>query len=411
MYAASNLSIATIPLLASILSLALQLPLGVARGQEDRIEAPQRTRRGVDEGNSRRETDEFRDERGRTRSSTRREAPDDAREDMDRDDAKVEIGRTERTRARASTLRRGEFEEGRADETGEPGAVERIDNGVERDSVAFHRGRGDRSAASTGAGSGGLKAPDLGIWFKRGSSDLLIIDALSRDGAIAQFGFLEGDRIVSVNGQRVTKERDFLNVLMSDDVRGQRVPIVVIRDSRRQLVYVRPELLVSDAAAVVDPLDRLGIVLDDRYVDRMIVWRVLPRSPAYYAGIRAGDVITTFDGVEVVDAGDFVRQIEVIDSENVPVGVRRNQRDLELAVDLRITPVVAAEVIPPAVPRNEALDDLRPDPYSDRRLSPRPDVPPGMRVPGGEVGRERGPITPATSGPAPTTPMRTGFPR
>ena len=271
--------------------------------------------------------------------------------------------------------------------------------------------RDSRTVAAGGGSAGSVRAPDLGIWFQRGAGKLLIIDALSRSGAIAQFGFLEGDRIVSVNGQRVTTERDFIHVLTADDVRGHRVPVVVVRDGRRQLIYVRPELLITDAAAHIDPLDRLGVVLDDRYVSQLVVWRVLPRSPAYYAGIRPGDVIHTFDDVEVVDAGELVRMIDATDSDDVVIGIRRNQDDVTAAVELRPAQAAVVEALPPAIPRNEALDDLRPDPYSDRRLTPRPDVPPGMRVPGGEVGRERGPITPSTSGGSPTTPMRIGFPR
>lgn len=270
----------------------------------------------------------------------------------------------------------------------------------------------DRRAGSAEVRLGALVAPDLGIWFRRASGDLLIIDALSQRGAIAQFGFLEGDRIVSVNGQRVTSERQFLNVLLADEVRAKRVPIVVVRDARRQLIYVRPALLMGEITeAVVDPLDRLGIVLDDRYVERIVTWQVLPRSPAYYAGLRPGDVIYSFDGLEIADAGDFVRLIDEVADADVAIGVRRNQEDVELTVDLREAPKTRELALPPAIPRNETFDDLRPDPYSDRRLSPRPDVPPGMRIPGGEVGRERGPITPATSGPTPTTPMRPGFPR
>ncbi len=263
-----------------------------------------------------------------------------------------------------------------------------------------------------GQGIQGLRAPDVGLWFRRGTGNTLIVDAVAGSGAIAQFGLREGDRIVSVHGQKVTSERDFLNVLLDEKLRSYRVPVVVIRDARRRLVYVRPETLVREASEpVVDPLDRLGVVLDDRYVDRLVVWRVLPRSPAYYAGLRSGDVIYSFDGARTVDVGDLVRLLEDAEAPDIAIGIRRNQDDAELVVDLGQAAAVEEDALPPPLPRNETFDDIRPDPYSDRRLSPRPDVPPGMRVPGGEVGRERGPIAPATTGPTPTTPMRTGFPR
>ncbi|HUE72196.1 MAG TPA: PDZ domain-containing protein [Pirellulaceae bacterium] len=415
MHAVSNLTRGTMPTLASILALLMLFPLG-ARGQEDRTESSRQTP-DVDSEDATRESDPRREERSRPRPATRGEERDDGGDRFERtrensvDDA--DFQRRESTRGRAGSLRREEVEDRPDDEGRETDAREPAGAARGRESSATRRrSDGERSASTGGSNVSAFKSPDLGIWFQRGMGDLLIIDTLSRSGAIAQSGFLEGDRIVSVNGQRATSERQFLNLLLNDEHRGNRVPIVVIRDSRRQLIYVRPELLVGDVSAeVIDPLDRLGVVLDDRDIERMVVWRILPRSPAYYAGIRPGDVIAAFDGVEVVDAGDFVRQIEAADAEDIAVVVRRNQRDVDLVVDLRAAPIVAKQVLPPAVPRNTALDDLRPDPYSDRRLSPRPDVPPGMRIPGGEVGRERGPITPATSGPTPTTPMRPGFPR
>ena len=263
-----------------------------------------------------------------------------------------------------------------------------------------------------------LRGPDLGLWFDRRTRDGLVISNVASSGAIAQFGFREGDRLISVNGQRVASERDFLNYLFADDVVYERVPVVVLRDNRRRLIYVRPDVFVSQTA-VADPLDRFGIVLDDRYTDRIVIWRVLPRSPAYYAGIRAGDVLTALDGYRVDDAGDLVRLIQSTGAQNVAVEVSRNQQPRELYVDLAIAETVTQPrtslraTVEEPIDREGVFDDIRSvDPSVERRLRPRPDVPPGTRIPGGEVGRERGPIAPTgAEGGTPTTPMRLGFPR
>jgi len=75
---------------------------------------------------------------------------------------------------------------------------------------------------------------------------------------------------------------------------ADRVPVVVSRDGREETIYVQPSVLTEDYGYTeVDPMEQFGIVLDDRYDDRIVVWKVVPRSPAYYAGIREGDVITT----------------------------------------------------------------------------------------------------------------------
>ena len=120
----------------------------------------------------------------------------------------------------------------------------------------------------------------------------MISDVSSR-GPIAKLGFREGDRIVSVNGQRVAREEDFIQYLLRGDSR--RVKVIVLRDNREETIYVEPAVLIDDREYMeVDPLERFGIIVDDRYDDRIVVWRIIPRSPAYYAGFRPGDVIVKF---------------------------------------------------------------------------------------------------------------------
>ena len=273
---------------------------------------------------------------------------------------------------------------------------------------------GDRASADLRLDN--VRAADLGLWFRRQTRDGLVIADVAPSGVIGQYGFREADRIVSVNGLPVKSEVSFLEALLAQDVLHERVPIVMVRDGRRQIIYVRPEVFVTQLEAVsVDPLERLGIELDDRYTSRIVVWRVIARSPAYYAGIRAGDIIRAFDGQRVFDAGEFVRLLDRAEPTVTDVEVIRGQDVKSLAADLSIDRHIAkpqAVVVRP-MRMDRTFDDINSvDPYSDRRLSPRPDVRPGMRVPGGEVGRDRGPISPpgAALG-TPTTPPTTGVSR
>ena len=261
-----------------------------------------------------------------------------------------------------------------------------------------------------------LRAADLGLWFDRQTRHGLVISDVATSGAIAQFGFREGDQIVSINGLPVRIERDFVTTLLADETLHERVPVVVLRGGRRRIVYIRPDVFIAHLqAAPVDPLERFGVELDDRYATRIVVWRVLPRSPAYYAGIRSGDIISTFDGQRIFDAGEFVRLIDRAAPTRVELEVNRGQQVKLLDVDLAIAEALAEQ--PPVVERpmvmDRTFDDIGTvDPHSDRRLRPRPDVPPGMRIPGGEVGRDRGPISPAGAAlGTPTAPPVPGFSR
>ena len=289
-----------------------------------------------------------------------------------------------------------------------------VDEAVPRRGEALDRSerpeRRDSQRAAANVRVEDLRAADLGLWFERQTRDGLVIADVASSGAIGQFGFREGDRIVSVNGQPVRMEGDFVSLLLGEETLYDRLPVVVLRGGRRRIVYVRPEVFLTQLqAAAVDPLEQFGVELDDRYTSRIVVWRVLPRSPAYYAGIRAGDIITTIKGQRIFDAGEFVRLIDTAEPAMLEVQVIRGQQARDLYLDLSNAEALAAQrdvaERPTRVERTRG-DAVPVDPYSERRLSPRPDVPPGMRVPGGEVGRDRvGPISPpgAALG-TPTTP-------
>jgi hypothetical protein len=180
---------------------------------------------------------------------------------------------------------------------------------------------------------GDMRGPDIGLWFGRSSGSGLVIADISSKGAIAKVGFHEGDRIVSVNGRRVASEREFIDILFHSNV--NRVTVIVIRDGREQTIYIEPAVLVREYEVVeVDPLERFGIIVDDRYDDRIVVWRVIPRSPAYYAGFQPGDVVVTFGGRPYKTRIEFERGAREWKTGETNVEIRRGDRTRELSVDV-----------------------------------------------------------------------------
>ena len=173
-----------------------------------------------------------------------------------------------------------------------------------------------------------MRSADMGIWFDRSSRDALVISDVSTRGAIAKLGFREGDRIVSVNGRRVKREADFIEYLYADDVRNTRVKVIVLRDNAEETIIIEPNVFVEEYSTPTqqDPLERFGIILDDRYSDRLVIWKVIPRSPAYYSGMRAGDVITTFHGKPVKAHQEFVQTVQTMKPGPVDVVVDRNKQ-------------------------------------------------------------------------------------
>ncbi len=85
--------------------------------------------------------------------------------------------------------------------------------------------------------------------------------------------------------------------------------MIVLRDGREDVVYLEPTVFYADES-YDDDYTYFGVVLDDRYPDRLIVLRVYPDSPAFIAGLREGDEITTFHGQRLktcaISAGFFM---------------------------------------------------------------------------------------------------------
>jgi hypothetical protein len=252
-----------------------------------------------------------------------------------------------------------------------------------------------------------IRPADVGLWFGRSTGDGLIISDVATTGPMAslisRIGFREGDQIVAVDGNRVTRQDDFTRYLFADEVLHERVPVVVMRDDRRQTLYVEPIRLIEQVQVVQhDPLEQFGIILDDRYDDRIVVWRVIQRSPAFYAGIQPGDVITTFHGQRVTSPDRFVQLVQRTDPGMISLEVNRNERVRQLDVDF---PEFAGQAdrgmaLRPEFddPNVERLSERREDRIEDRRE---------FRQEGGSY------IAPPTYRPAPSTgPVRRAlFPR
>jgi len=206
-----------------------------------------------------------------------------------------------------------------------------------------------------------LRGPDIGLWFGRPVRGAgLVINDVATTGPIARLGFLEGDRIVSVNGQPVLSEPDFTRYLLSGETKP--VQVVVARDGRNETIVVDPNVFYQESLApAVEPLEQFGVVLDDRYDDRTVVWRVLPETPAFYAGFRPGDVITTAGGQPFTTRTQFERALAAMPAGEVPVQVRRGDRVRDLTVDVptfqRGVPHVSARPIAPGDARGELNND------------------------------------------------------
>jgi predicted metalloprotease with PDZ domain len=165
----------------------------------------------------------------------------------------------------------------------------------------------------------------------------LIVNDIGSSAIARTIGLRPRDQIVAVEDYRVASEDQFVRYLFDQDWRYDRVAVWVVRDDREVPVYVRPVDLIERLILVQsenDPLRTLGVVLDDRYDDELVVQRVLANSVAFRAGLRPGDVIVRFYGQRLSTPQQFVQILNRVNVAQAPIVVERDRRLREFQVSL-----------------------------------------------------------------------------
>jgi len=222
-----------------------------------------------------------------------------------------------------------------------------------------------------------LRSADLGLWFNQNTSVKgLVISDVASEGAIAKAGFKEGDRIVSINSKPVATQEEFMRLLLAEDLRDQQTSIVVMRDGKEHTLTVNPTLLVHEMA-VHDPLWRSGIVLDDKDPNRIVVRKVYPRTPAFYAGLRSGDVITGIRGQRIARLADLVQGF-VSGNGNVGLQINRGNRTRDLEINATEEGTELRTVLKPSTDSEDRLSakpsEIRVEVPADKKPTLNPDT-------------------------------------
>jgi len=174
------------------------------------------------------------------------------------------------------------------------------------------------------------RGADYGLWFGNQTNNGLIVSDIANNSVFSNVGLREGDRIVSINGQPVANETQFVQYLSSPTLGTQPVQVIVLRNGQQTTLTVQPNLL-TQGIVNHNPLYQYRLVLDNRNPNQIMVQQVYPRTPAYYAGIRQGDVITTLGGQNIATVNAFTQGLTQANG-NVALGITRSgqTRSLEM---------------------------------------------------------------------------------
>lgn len=191
------------------------------------------------------------------------------------------------------------------------------------------------SLQSNAALNANLRPADLGVWLnnQRGNTGLVVSD-IANASLFAQAGLLEGDRILSINGRPVTSDAQFVQMLLAPGQlsQSQNATIVVLRDGRQETLTLQPSLLARSVIAA-DPFYQTGLIVDQSNPNQLVVQQVFPRTAAFYAGLRPGDVITGLNGDAVTSADAFSRALTTAGGSDLALSINRNGQTRQLTLD------------------------------------------------------------------------------
>ena len=81
--------------------------------------------------------------------------------------------------------------------------------------------------------------PWLGLWIVPGGEEGVVVAGVSPRSPAIQAGFQRGDVILRINGEKVRGQEEFYRKLWQTKI-GQEVSLLVLRESRFQVITVRP---------------------------------------------------------------------------------------------------------------------------------------------------------------------------
>jgi S1-C subfamily serine protease len=203
---------------------------------------------------------------------------------------------------------------------------------------------GTRRDRISGPGTSAQSPRDLsrdfnfGGQFRAGEGGLTV-STVAEDGFFHNAGVLEGDRIMSVNGQEVASEADFRRLMMAGE---GRFPVIVMRNGERQEIFVNAADIAPGGRAVggteTSPGERKRAALGLWFYHTRHgahVTRVVPDSPAQRAGVQVGDFVVRINDVPYRDWRAASSQVTEAEPESMlTLHVWRDGRTIPLEAQL-----------------------------------------------------------------------------
>lgn len=151
---------------------------------------------------------------------------------------------------------------------------------------------------------------DFGMRLRQ-NGDQWMVRGVTDDGPAARIGLRSGDRLISVDGERIDDQGQVREIL--SETRNNRVPVIIVRNGERRTLYYSAGDSRQYSQRGSDESGQnawLGVSFDTRYEDHAVVRQVNNGGPADRAGVEEGDWITSLNNQDVGSRDDVSRILD-----------------------------------------------------------------------------------------------------
>lgn len=162
-----------------------------------------------------------------------------------------------------------------------------------------------------------------------------VIGYVEKNSPAEKAGLEAGDKILSVDGNRVTRFSGMNNSITWNVIRseGDTIPFVVARNGRRIKTEVTPYIAPSSGWRRKSVRQVLIYPATTPMIDQ-----VQPKTPAAAAGLKHGDIIKGFNGEEIYSPIALGAYIEQHPAQPITLEVRRGQQSFNVSVKPEVLP-------------------------------------------------------------------------
>ena len=179
--------------------------------------------------------------------------------------------------------------------------------------------------------------PWLGIWIQPLNQDMMkqfnldssgkgaLVFRVEKDSPAEKSGIKKGDVVLKISGKDVRNPHDLVNIVSSFEV-GDETVIEIVRDGKKKELTVkigaRPTQMLAlkekDTEQSLDVTKKTwrGLIVEDiteqdydnlnnKKISGVIVRKITPSSPAYFSGIKKGNIIDEIGRKPVTSAKEF----------------------------------------------------------------------------------------------------------